>query len=173
MCVSDAGYKAKNWFYNISPTYNVKSIELIDASDKTYELTLGVDHCFRFGDSAVIIASDKSQNNTNIINITSAKSVVVRGQGNIDLTDTYTIKRDILTAQSNTFPKTDLYVTNVQNVYKKDDTLLVSSSSLPTYNSQPLNVYSQTVKFSGSFVGTEFNIKPVGDHGFYTGDAVY
>ena len=171
--VSDSGYKAKNWFYNISPTYNVKSIELIDASDKTYKLILGVDHCFRFGDSAVIIASDESQKNTNIINIDSATSIVVRGQGNLDLTDTYTIKRDILTAQSNTFPKTNLYVTNVQNVYKKDDTLLVSSSSLPTYNSQPLNVYSQTVKFSGSFVGSEFNIKPVGDHGFYTGDAVY
>jgi hypothetical protein len=32
---------------------------------------------------------------------------VVRGQGNIDLTaNTYTIKRDILSAESNTFPKT-------------------------------------------------------------------
>jgi len=213
--VSETGFKAKSWFYNISPTYNIKSIELIDASDKTYKLTLGVDHSFRFGDSAVIIASDKSQKNTNIINIESDKSIVVRGQGNIDLTDSYTIKRDILTAQSNTFPKTNLYVTNVQNVYSKPvdilngkpyngpshfhpntgkkmvgaahtskphatlttlpgvNKLLVSSSSLPTYNSQPLNVYSQTVKFSGSFVGSEFNIKPVGDHGFYTGDAVY
>ena len=171
--ISDTGYKAKNWFYNISPTYQVKSIELIDSSDYTYKITTKVGNCFRYGDVATIIASDGSEKPTNIVNINSSTNITVNGQGNIDLTDTYTIKRNILTGESNTFPKTNLYSTNVQNVYKKDDTLLVSSASLPTYNSQPINVYSQTVKFTGTFQGSEFNIKPVGDHGFYTGDAVY
>jgi hypothetical protein len=171
--ISDATFKGKNWFYNISPTYKIESIELVDSSDKTYTITFYVDHCFRFGDSAVLISSNGNEKSTNIINIDSAKQVTIRGQGNIDLTDEYTIQRLVLSTESNSFPQTHIYNTNVQNVYKKDDTLLVSSSSLPTYNSQPLNVFGQTIKFSGTFVGTEFNIRPVGDHGFYTGDAVY
>ena len=48
-------FKAKNWFYNIAPIYNVKSIELIDSSDFTYKVTLKVDHIFKSGDSAQII----------------------------------------------------------------------------------------------------------------------
>ena len=171
--ISDTGFKAKNWFYNISPTYNVKSIELIDSSDKTYRVTLKVDHCFQFGDSAFIIGSGGGEKTTNIIGIESPKSVVIRGQGDIDLTDTYTLKRAVLKTVSNSFPQTNIYTTNIQNVYKKDDTLLVASPSLPTYNGQPLNVFGQTVTFTGTFEGSEFNIKPVGDHGFYTGDSVY
>tara|TARA_R100001594_G_scaffold439_2_gene1654 strand:+ start:3602 stop:17350 length:13749 start_codon:yes stop_codon:yes gene_type:complete len=171
--VSDTGFKAKNWFYNISPIYKVKSVELIDASDKTYQVTVNVNQYFQLGDSATLILSDDSEKTTTVVNIISSKTILIRGQGNLDTTDTYTIRRNISKAQSNTFPQSSLYSTNVQNVYASGTNLLVASPSLPSYNSQPLNVYSQDVKFTGTFVGTEFEIKPVGDHGFYTGDAVY
>ena len=171
--VSDTGFKAKNWFYNISPTYKVKSIKLIDSSDNTFEVNLNVDHCFRFGDNATIISSDDSEKITKIVDILSATSVVIRGQGSLDINDSYTLKRNVLITDSNSFPEASIYSTNVQNVYKKEDNLLVASPSLPTYDGQPLNVFGQTVKFTGSYVGTDFDIKPVGDHGFYTGDAVY
>ena len=67
------------------------------------------------------------------------------------------------------------YSTDVENVYKSsvDDSYLVSSPSLPYYNGQPINVSPKEFKFSGSFVGTEFEISPGVEHGFYTGDAVY
>ena len=73
--ISDATFKGKNWFYNISPTYKIESIELVDSSDKTYTITFYVDHCFRFGDSAVLISSNGNEKSTNIINIDSAKQV--------------------------------------------------------------------------------------------------
>ena len=171
--ISDNEFKAKNWFYNISPTYNVKSIELIDSSDDTYKFNLNVDHCFRFGDNATIIDDTNVEKITSIINIDSSKSIIVRGQGSLDSAKTFTLKRNLLSADSNSFPESSIYNTNVQNVYKKEDTLLVASPSLPTYNGQPLNVFGQTVKFTGTFQGSEFNIKPIGDHGFYTGDEVY
>ena len=171
--ISDNEFKAKNWFYNISPTYKVKSIELIDSSDNTYKFNLFVDHCFRFGDNGVIIDDTDVEKVTSIVNIDSSKSIVVRGQGSLNSAKTFTIKRSLLIADSNSFPESSIYNTNVQNVYKKEDTLLVASPSLPTYNGQPINVFGQTVKFTGTFQGSEFNIKPVGDHGFYTGDEVY
>ncbi len=132
--VSDTGFKAKNWFYNISPTYKVKSIELIDASDNTYRFNLNVDHCFRLGDNANIIDDTNVEKVTRIVNIDSSKSIIVRGQGSLDSAKTFTLKRNILSADSNSFPESSIYSTNVQNVYKNDDTLLVASPSLPTYD---------------------------------------
>ena len=212
---SDNTSKTRNWFYNISPVYKVKNIELIDDTDKTFKLTLNVDHYFQLGDSADIVDQDKVKKETTIIDITSSKSITIRGQGALKLNSTYTVKRNILKIKSNTFPNASLYQTNIQNVYLEPidiangspyfgpshfhptrgvkmvgavhkstphavitnipnfNKLLVASSSIPSYDSQPLNVYSQKVTFSGTFIGSELNIKPVGDHGFYTGDAVY
>ena len=57
---------------------------------------------------------------------------------------------------------------------RKVKIILVASASIPSYNAQPLDVYGQTVTFSGTFIGSEFLINPLTeDHGFYTGDAVY
>ena len=117
--ISDKEFNAKNWFYNISPTYKVKSIELIDSSDNTYKFNLFVDHCFRFGDNATIIDDTNVEKVTSIINIDSSKSVVVRGQGSLDSAKTFTLKRNLLSADSNSFPESSIYNTNVQNVYKK------------------------------------------------------
>jgi hypothetical protein len=121
--------------------------KLIDASDSTYEVTLNVNHYFELGDSATIILSDGVEKSTNIVDSLSEKIVTIRGQGNLDISDTYTLRRNISKAQSNTFPQANKYATNVQNVYKNGDDFLVASPSIPTYNGQPLNVYSQTVKF--------------------------
>ena len=59
-------------------------------------------------------------------------------------------------------------------MYKDDDDdYIVASPSIPTYNAQPIEVSSGKVTFSGTFSGTEFEITPGVEHGFYTGDAVY
>ena len=171
--VSDTGFKSKNWFYNVSPIYKIKSLELLDSSDLTYKVTLNVDHYFRLGDAATIIDPANDQKTTTIINIPSSKSIVIRGQGNLSLSVEYNIKRNILTANSSSFLNTSIYTTNIQNVYKDKTKFLVASPSIPSYNNQPLDVFSQTIKFTGTFVGSEFNISPFGDHGFYTGDMVY
>ena len=171
--VEDTKFKSKNWFYNVAPSYKVKSVKLLDSSDLTYEITLSVNHYFRIGDAATLIDANDAQKITSIINIPSAKSIVIRGQGNLNLNTTWDIKRNILTVNSSSFPSSSLYTANIQNVYKNNSKLLVASPSLPSYDNQPLDVYSQTVTFTGTYIGEEWNISPFSDHGFYTGEIVY
>ena len=174
--VSDGSNKGSNWFYNISPIYKVKDITLIDNSDWTYKIDLNVRHCFKVGDLASIILGGKARATSTILKVNSATAFECKGQGELGTqkANTYQVKRLILKTESNNFPDSTIYSTNVQNVYKKGDDYLVASASIPSYNAQPLDVYGQTVTFSGTFIGSEFLINPLTeDHGFYTGDAVY
>ena len=129
--VSDSNFKAKNWFYNIAPIYKVKNISLIDSADWTYQLELNVDHCFRVGDYASVILDGNASENSTVIKIVSSKKVEIKGQGRLidQPSNTYELKRLILKTQSNNFPKSTIYSTNVQNVYKKGDDYLIASGS--------------------------------------------
>ena len=174
--VADKSFRAQNWFYNIAPIYNVTSISLVNASDRSYRINTKTENACRIGDSVTLIGSSVGTYASSlIIEILDAKSFVIRGQGDIDTADTYTIKRNILKTNSNTFPAAVQYTTNVQNVYNVNGTsdLLVASPSIPSYYAQPLNASDQAVIISGTFSGTEFEISPDKDHGFYTGDEVY
>ncbi len=174
--VSDGDFKGRNWFYNISPIYKIKKVTLIDSADWTYRIELNVDHCFRVGDLASISLLDDVRATSTVIKIDSSKSFECKGQGQLteQPSNTYKVKRLTLKTESNNFPESSIYSTNVQNVYKRGEDYLVASSSIPSYNAQPLDVYGQTVTFSGTFIGSEFLINPLTeDHGFYTGDAIY
>ena len=174
--VSNKTSKAKNWFYNIAPIYKVKSLSLIDSSDWTYQVNLNVEHCFKVGDKASISLAGNVRQTSTVLKIVSATAFECNGQGELidQPENTYLIKRLILKTESNNFPDSTIYSTNVQNVYKKGEDYLISSGSIPSYNAQPLDVYGQTVTFSGTFIGSEFLINPLTeDHGFYTGDAIY
>ena len=66
-----------------------------------------------------------------------------------------------------------------QNVYKKQNSTLVASSSIPSYGNLDLSIKNTKITFSGTFPPTgsaatdTFKIISSGDHGFYTGDSVY
>ena len=165
-------FKGENWVYNIAPSYIIDSFELIDSSDYTYKITLNVDHEFKNVDTAQITGTDNITKATSIIAINNKKSFNIRGQGELTTDNKYTIKRNIIKGSSNSFPSISRYATDVQNVYKEkhSDNLLVASSSIPSYNSQPLNTSDRSITFSGTYSGEELDI---GNHSFYTGDAVY
>ena len=172
--IDDDGFIAKNWFYNLAPTLEVKNITLVDPTDQTYKIEFFVEHAFKNGD--IVTLDDTAGNELEIstlINIDSETSITLKGQGLIDTSLKYIVKRNISKAISNTFPEASVFTTNVQNVYRDGNKYLVASSSIPTYNAQPLNVFSQKIKFGGTFSGSEFKIVLTGDHGFHTGDAVY
>jgi hypothetical protein len=172
---ADNTFKANKWIYNVSSVYKVAKVELTDSSDNTYKLTLNEANYFKPGNSASLIVSDGTTKKTNIIDVTGEKQLTIKGQGLLDLNLTYKVQRNRRKATSNTFTNLSEYSTDVENVYKSsvDNSYLVSSPSLPYYNAQPINVSPKEFKFSGSFVGTEFEISPGVEHGFYTGDAVY
>jgi hypothetical protein len=173
--VKDNSFKGRAWFYNVASQYNVKSIELIDSSDKTYLVNLETVHSFRVGDNVALTGTDKIEKPISIISeIKSTTSFIVKGQGDLTTTDSYTVNRKLLKSISNTYPESSRFITNVQNTYKQGNDFLVASPSIPTYNSQPLNVSDQTIHLNGQFAaGGAWQITTTKDHGFYTGDAVY
>jgi hypothetical protein len=164
---------SNNWFFNISISYDVQSISLIDNTNKTYKINTKLNNIFKIGDSLKITNSVGVEKNSTVIDITSEKSFNIKGQGELLLNDTYTVKRNILKTNSSTFPNTSIFNSNVQNVYEEDDRTIVASPSLPYYNDQQLNVSSKQIIFSGTFNSDTFKITSTTDHGFYTGDAVY
>ena len=180
------------WSYNVSPTYKVKNLILIDVSDFTYEVFTDVDHEFKVGDRAVISRSqgEKTSLPASIISqITSAKSFILKEQGEIDVTaylddNPYVIERKLSKANALNFPEAARFSSDVQNVYEERKTkkLLITSPSIPSYDSSSLGVNANRIIFNGNFSGDTWDIiadatTPVGvpifDHGFYTGDAVY
>ena len=163
--------KTRNWFYNVSPVYKVSSIELIDASDNTYKITLNVPNQFRSGDKCAIIGSDSSRKDSTIATIIGEKSFTVRGQGVLDTGLTYKLQRTILKGLSSVFPSVESFSTDVDRVYKNTaNNYLVSSPSIPNYGSQSLDSTFRDKTFSGTFLGDEFEIT---NHGFYTGESIY
>ena len=172
--ISDKKFKGKDWFFNVAASYKIKNVELIDSADFTYKVNLNVDHYLKVGDTITILQGGFALQTSTVLNINSAKSFNVKGQGQITDVSALTFRRNISKAVSNTYPTVTPYSTNVQNVYvRNNNEYLVASGSIPSYYAQPLNVSNQAVVFSGQFEGTEFLIKQNGDHGFYTGDAVY
>ena len=164
---------SNNWFFNISTLYDVESVSLIDNTDKTYKINTKLNNIFKIGDSLKIINSAGIEKNSIVIDITSKKSFNINGQGELLLTDTYTIKRNILRTNSSTFPNTSVFNANVQNIYKEGNKTIVASPSLPYYGDQSLIPSSRQIVFSGTFNSDTFKITSITDHGFYTGDAVY
>ena len=174
--IGNTTFKYRNWYYNNAASYNVASFTLIDASDNTYRLYLDKDHYFKVGDRLTLngnTSGDKPL--STVTKIITERSILVKGQGNLSDTESFIAKRSLLKAESNNFPGAAVYSANVQNLYKKkyEDDIIVASSSIPFYNANSLNATSRSVEFSGTFVGSEFEIILTGDHGFYTGDALY
>jgi hypothetical protein len=170
---SENSKNTNKWFYNLSPVYKVFKLEELDSSNYTYKVTLNVAPNIRLGDSFEFILNDGSKKLTNIIDITSEKSFIVKGQGYLDLNLIYKIQRKLQKVESNIFTDIASYSTDVSNVYKNGSDYLIASSSIPYYNSQPLEPSTREVIFSGTFSGDEFEITPGKEHGFYTGDSIY
>jgi len=172
--IAENNKNTNKWFYNIAPLYEIKKLELRDSSTNTYRVILNVIPNLRPGDIAEFILNDGTRKQTNISDVISEKTLLVTGQGVLDLDLTYKIQRNISKGSSNTFSEISLYSTDIDNVYKNNtNDYLVASPSIPNYNSQPLNVSSRKVTFSGTFNGSEFEISAGKEHGFYTGDSVY
>ena len=171
--VSENNKKTNNWFYNVAPIYKVNKVELKDASDNTYKVTLNVSPYIKKGDSVKLILSDGSEKETLVVEILTDKSFLIRGQGKLNLDLTYKVQRKILKGSSNVFSNIKSISTNVDNVYKNGNEYLVASPSIPNYYSLPLDTSKREVIFSGTFSGNQFQISSGGEHGFYTGDSVY
>ena len=154
-----------NLFTNISVTYNVESIELIDSSNFTYKLNLFNNHNFIVGDNALI--NDVS---CSIISLVSSKEVLIKGSGELNPNVSYRIQRLLSKANLSNYPGSNIYTTNIQNSYLDDNDVYISSPSLPSYFDDALDIRETDITFSGSFTESiEINIP---NHGLLTGEKI-
>ena len=163
---------SKDWFFNIPVSYKVKSIVSRGTND-TYNITTQNSNILKIGDKIDIISSSGSKKTSTVIDVISNSTFTVSGQGSLNVSDTYTLRKSILKASSNYFPNVSIVNSNVQNIYRLGNSTLISSPSIPTYYNQTLSTTDRSVTFSNTFSGEVFTITPNSDHGFYTGDCVY
>ena len=171
--VGATDFGSNNWIFNLATSYEVESLSLIDSSDMTYSLTLKSDHIFRIGDSIIITDVSGIEKNSKVVDATSSKKITVRGQGNISLTNTYKVARNLLKVNSLKYPSANKLSANIQNVYRDKEKTLIAAASIPYYGNQGLDAYANEILFSGTFSNNTFQITSTIDHGFYTGDLVY
>ena len=166
--------RTKNWFYNVSPTYVINQVNLLDESTLKYEIKTVRNNNFKVGDQIKIFSSNEERTGT-ILEINSSNSLIIVGQGVLNERENYKIKRIILKTDYSDYSELSLINSDVQNVY--EDTInsnyLIASSSLPNYNEQQLETKNYSITISGEFSGDTFKITDGIDHGFYTGDYVY
>ena len=155
----------KNLTTNISVTYNVESIELIDKSNFTYKLNLFDNHIFQSGDNALINTISCS-----IISLVSSKEVLIKGSGELDPNITYKIQRLISKSNLSNYQNSNIYTTDIQNSYLDEDDVYITSPSLPSYFNDALDIRESDLLFSGSFdESTEITIP---NHGLITGESI-
>ena len=163
----------RNWFYNYASSHSVKSIKLVDASDNSYDLQLNQRQFFRPNDN-IDITDDTGATRTGVVySILSDTAIAIKGSGSLNPNRSYTVNRKILKGNAQNFPSAELYQANVQGVYDNEENFLVASSSIPSYFTSAINTSDRTVTFSGTFLGDELEVTPLGKHNFYSGDAIY
>jgi len=167
-------YKYNNWFFNISTTLQSSSIQLLDSSNYSYAINFFDEHSFVIGDRVSLLPSYGRPGQEKfgfVVSYGNKKSIVVSGQGILDTSVGYDVRKILSRLESINYPELNKYTTNVQNVYVDNEkSLYVAAPSLPTYLNQKLKVNDRSVVFSGSFDGINLTIP---NHPFFTGDAVY
>ena len=170
---------AEYWILNAATSYKVEKLELINSQLFRYRATFKSDHIFKIGDELTITGSGGLNVQGKIYSVTGKRQVTFGDQGSIASAsvDSLLIRRNLTKGRFKNHDVGNL-VADVQNVYKKGDNILVAASSIPGSDSDIL-IQSETIKFSGTFPPTgsaatdTFKIQANGDHGLYTGDAVY
>ena len=170
--VKDA--KFNDFIFNTCVIFKVDSFSQIDAFNKIYSIKLNDSALnIKVGDSIEILGG-YSSGISEVISVISDKEFHISNQELIQGIN-YRIKKLISKPNISNFPEANIFAANVQNIYvdKDNDKFLIASSSLPSYSRRPTFLDGRTLLFSGTFSGNTFEIKKIGDHGFYTGDCIY
>ncbi len=167
--------KANNWFFNISVNYDVLSIEIKDRSNFTYEVSIFDDHNFVIGDTFTLYSSDGLEFVGTVDFVEDQKSIIIKGQGELNVSLKYKIRKNISKVKSKNIEYQGLSVfnSNVQNIYTDyDNNIYVSSPSLPTYLNYPLDIKDFTLKIPAkNYTGLQ-EIEFSRRHGLFTGESV-
>jgi hypothetical protein len=170
--------KANNWFFNIPTIYDIESISDPSGSSYIYTVTTKDQHTFYIGNKVTFVASTGDVFTGGVVSEIRNKNTFLVTQGSVIPNKNLVlyVKKDLLkpsVRDSERFSSVLKYTTNVQNVYCSEtdkSEIYVTSSSIPTYYGQDLDIDDRSVSFSGTFNGKDLVF--TNDHSFYTGDSV-
>ena len=166
--------ETRNWNLNVKAGWKVQSFNLTDLSSKKYSIVLTEDHLLELGNKVHFIDKNNIVTEGTVSSISSKKEFSVNTQTLLDSSKDYKVENQILYTNSTKYSYLNKYFTNVQNTYSKfNDDLLVSSNSIPSYRNVLINPYNRSLTFSGTASNNTIQLLSNGDHGFYTGDAIY
>jgi hypothetical protein len=173
--IASSSFKANDWILNIPVKYNISEIFLIDSANLVYRVKTYDNNIFYVGDTAILEDDTSEKSNCIISSIIDSKTFTIKGQGILSNLRTYTIQRNIKKSSVSSNLERYSYVNNynsdIQNTYLNySGDVLVASTSIPSYNGQPLSFYDRVFELNGSFSGDTLTIP---NHGFYTGDSIY
>ena len=162
--------KTKNWKLNVKTNWQVRSIVLVDSTERTYTVTTYESQFTKPG-YTLLLKGPNANTEGSVVSVLSGTSFIVKLNSLVNTSLEYTIENQTLNPSSSTYPYLEKYIANVQNIYSKfDNDLLVASNSLPNYDPIETNPYNKSVKLNGTYSG-ETITSP--GHGFLTGDSVY
>jgi hypothetical protein len=177
--ISSDDIKENNWIFNISQSYNIKSVSLLDVSSYTYRITTYDNNSLNIGDSITFTSNIGTKINATVYSYENTTSFIVRSEKLLSSSYTYIAKRNISKVNCLNYSSLNKYTSNVQNVYldPKSTSFYVASPSLPTYLNQSLTINDKSITFYGSF-DSDGNLLlrnssgvPI-KHSFYTGDSI-
>ena len=160
---------SNNWFFNISPTYEVGEYNI--SGNTIVIITTKSKNTIRKGDSVEIKRSDSSLYSAVVTLINNEKEF------QISIPDTnifssnyeYKVRRKLTKVNANNYPELSDVVSDVQNVYKVGSSTYVTSNSIPSGNLE-----CSDLSISATFTAEDqytFSTSKV--HPFATGDIIY
>jgi len=169
--------RTKNWFYNISINYDIKTI-LNDGIIVTFD-----EHNFIPGDLVIIESSDGILKfNSKVEEVKNKNKIVIFPTlSNISPNFLYKIKRNLSKSRFRTYPELSNINSNIQNVYEdiKNNSIYVASPSIPNYFNNDLIITDRSILINGVQSNNQItflNFQTIPPtpivHPFLTGDVV-
>lgn len=170
--VDEDSFKFNNWVFNIPMTYQIESFTKIANG---YEISTKDSNSIVTGDNITLncVLDNQTQATLNL----NVNSVIIPEKSFRVITTQNILAINFVRKNLNKVQNT-VYTADVQNIYKDSlGSLYVTSSSLPNYSNNPLDIRDRSVTFNHSGISTDIivlrdsNSNPK-DHNFLTGDAV-
>ena len=163
----------QNWFSSAKVFWNIKKVEVIDETERTYRFDTYDPH-FLKNEFNVVIENVKGSIDTNgvVVRVFGSNSFAVKVSQPINTDENWIVTNVPLKGDSTNYPQINDYFTNVLNIYTQfEGDVLVASNSLPTYPNTSLNPDNRQITFGSQDVSN--TIITIEDHGFFTGDGVF
>ncbi len=176
------------WSFNTTACYNIENLVLLSANNRQYHFEVQTDFDLNSKDNYTLISSLGETYDIIISTRNSATeyiftSNVLIKEGGLR---TFKIERKLNKANFKFFPEASNYITDVQNIYRRENLnqdIFITSSGLPSYYNEQINVNDKRITFSVSLPqdannkeikvgqdGTPTNPEVV--HSFYNGDSI-